>query len=263
MMYVAVYPIALSVRSTNVYEEQSLGIFEEPDDEEEYEPHLEGSKTTIWGRYLMLHARKQLSFDIWWIGFALWLVCIIERPKLVNPANYGWLSIFSILFELVSAYGTVGLSLGLPDQNYSLSGAFTTLSKLVVIAVMIRGRHRGLPVAIDRAVLLKGYDFPDALDHFEISSSGVPAPQEEREDRRRGRPDEAKAVGFADEVHSNGKSSIPDSRLKDPSALALHLMSESEDGNEVVSSPERSRLRPVPEVVSGDATAHHHENPSG
>jgi hypothetical protein len=36
----------------------------------------------------------------------------------------------------------------------SLSGAFSKLSKLVLIAVMIRGRHRGLPVAIDRAVLL-------------------------------------------------------------------------------------------------------------
>jgi Trk-type K+ transport system membrane component len=29
MMYVSVYPIALSVRSTNVYEEKSLGLFEE------------------------------------------------------------------------------------------------------------------------------------------------------------------------------------------------------------------------------------------
>jgi hypothetical protein len=29
-----------------------------------------------------------------------------------------------------------------------------TLSKLVVCLVMLRGRHRGLPVAIDRAVML-------------------------------------------------------------------------------------------------------------
>ena len=29
-----------------------------------------------------------------------------------------------------------------------------TLSKLVVIVVMLRGRHRGLPVALDRAVLM-------------------------------------------------------------------------------------------------------------
>jgi Trk-type K+ transport system membrane component len=29
MMYIAVYPIAIAIRSTNVYEEQSMGIFED------------------------------------------------------------------------------------------------------------------------------------------------------------------------------------------------------------------------------------------
>lgn len=80
--------------------------------------------------------------------------------------------LFSPVFEAVSAYGTVGLSLGVPTvssvyfllavrlsltirkANYSLSGKLHTLSKLILIAVMIRGRHRGLPVALDRAVLL-------------------------------------------------------------------------------------------------------------
>ena len=38
--------------------------------------------------------------------------------------------------------------------NCRLSGSFRKLSKLVVILVMLRGRHRGLPVAIDRAVML-------------------------------------------------------------------------------------------------------------
>ena len=40
------------------------------------------------------------------------------------------------------------------QDNFSLSGAFSTTSKLILCAVMIRGRHRGLPVAIDRAVIL-------------------------------------------------------------------------------------------------------------
>lgn len=53
------------------------------------------------------------------------------------------------MFEVVSAYGTVGLSLGSPNANYSLCGDFRTLSKLILCAVMIRGRHRGLPVAIE------------------------------------------------------------------------------------------------------------------
>lgn len=52
---------------------------------------------------------------------------------------------------MVSAFGGIGLTLGIPTENYSFSGAFTVTSKLIVIVIMLRGRHRGLPVAIDRA----------------------------------------------------------------------------------------------------------------
>jgi hypothetical protein len=59
-----------------------------------------------------------------------------------------------VLFEIVSAYGTVGMSLGYPGINASLSAEFSTTSKLIVIAMQIRGRHRGLPNELDRAILL-------------------------------------------------------------------------------------------------------------
>ncbi|KAI0263834.1 cation transport protein-domain-containing protein [Gloeopeniophorella convolvens] len=155
MMYISVYPIAMSVRSTNVYEERSLGIYD--DDEESLDAEdisLSGGRMTVWSRYLAMHARKQLAFDMWWLGLALFCVCIIERHQLENEGNAVWFNIFGIVFELVSAYGGVGLSLGVPYANYSFSGAFRPLSKLIVCFVMLRGRHRGLPVAIDRAVLL-------------------------------------------------------------------------------------------------------------
>ncbi|RXK41787.1 hypothetical protein M231_01022 [Tremella mesenterica] len=151
MMYVSVYPIALSVRATNVYEEQSLGLFKD-DEGDDLEMKEEGAQAVA--KYVGWHARRQLAFDIWWLGFALWVVCIIERGNLDKTENARWFNIFAVIFELVSAYGTVGLSLGVPYDNYSLCGSFRTLSKLVVIAVMLRGRHRGLPVAIDRAVML-------------------------------------------------------------------------------------------------------------
>lgn len=63
-------------------------------------------------------------------------------------------TLFSVLFEIVSAYGTVGLSLGYPNIDASFSAEFASLSKLIIIAMMIRGRHRGLPYALDRAILL-------------------------------------------------------------------------------------------------------------
>jgi potassium uptake Trk family protein len=164
MMYISAYPVAMSVRNTNVYEERSLGIFNEEADGEQDEPEQGGAR--VWGTYLAAHARRQLAFDMWWLGFALWLVCIIEKDNIQDPETNGWFTVFSCLFELTSAYGTVGLSTGTPVDNFSLSGRFHTLSKLVVIAVMLRGRHRGLPVAIDRAVLLPG-DFEIADDMHE------------------------------------------------------------------------------------------------
>ncbi len=63
-------------------------------------------------------------------------------------------SVFNVMFEVVSAYGCVGISIGLPNQSYSFSGGLYPGSKLVLCAVMLRGRHRGLPVALDRAVRL-------------------------------------------------------------------------------------------------------------
>lgn len=153
MMYISVLPIAMSVRSTNVHEGDSLGIYyDEVDIDDTFDPQ-DGGRVEIWGRYLKLHLRQQLAFDMWWIVLGLFIICIIERDRLTDPETSEWFNIFSVLFELVSAYGPVGLSLGLPTANYSLSGDFKILSKLVVCLIILRGRHRGLPVAIDLAIL--------------------------------------------------------------------------------------------------------------
>ncbi|KAI1788852.1 TrkH-domain-containing protein [Ganoderma leucocontextum] len=160
MMYIGIYPIAMSVRATNVYEEKSLGVYQDTGEEEDElndDAHWNRpseSRVAIWGKYLMRHARRQLSFDMWWLASSLLLLCIIERGNLMDPSKIAYFNIFALIFEVVSAYGTVGLSLGIPGTNYSLSGGMHTLSKLVISIVMLRGRHRGLPVALDRAVLM-------------------------------------------------------------------------------------------------------------
>jgi len=108
----------------------------------------------VFGDYMAWHLKRQLSFDIWWLALAVFLICVFERGKLLDPSRSSYMTVFAILFEVVSGYGTVGLSLGVTGQNYSLSGALGTASKLVLCAVMLRGRHRGLPAAIDPSVLL-------------------------------------------------------------------------------------------------------------
>ncbi|KAK0430810.1 potassium transporter [Armillaria borealis] len=161
MMYIAVYPVAMSIRSTNIYEEGSLGVFKAPPlDEEDFEhkdKELEYAKDRQprqrVTRYLGWHLRRQMSDDIWWMFWGVLLVTIIERGNIMDD-NKKWFDLFRVLFELVSAFSGIGLSLGLPSDNMSFVGAMRPLSKLVIIMVMVRGRHRGLPVAIDRAVKL-------------------------------------------------------------------------------------------------------------
>lgn len=56
--------VFFSVRSTNVYEEQSLGVFDpqEHDDDDAESNVFDPQRTTTWSRYLAMHARQQLAF---------------------------------------------------------------------------------------------------------------------------------------------------------------------------------------------------------
>ena len=74
-----------------------------------------------------------------------------EKQKPVTD-NITFLS--ACLFEIVSAYGTVGLSLGYTGINAAFCAEFGIVAKLVIAAMQIRGRHRGLPYDLDRAILL-------------------------------------------------------------------------------------------------------------
>ncbi|WYZ40635.1 hypothetical protein EsH8_IV_000976 [Colletotrichum jinshuiense] len=144
MMYISVFPIAISIRRTNVYEEKSLGVYHSPDED------MEGTNENSAWSYVGTHLRRQLSFDLWYVFLGLFILAITEGHR-IQQKDF---DVYSVLFEIVSAYGTVGLSLGYPNVNASLCSQFTTGGKLIIIAMQIRGRHRGLPYGLDRAVLL-------------------------------------------------------------------------------------------------------------
>jgi Trk-type K+ transport system membrane component len=76
MMYISVFPIAISMRRTNVYEEKSLGIYgsAEEDNEDSQEPS-----------YVAAHLRRQLSFDLWYIFMGLFIICIAEGHRIQDP----------------------------------------------------------------------------------------------------------------------------------------------------------------------------------
>ncbi|KAL9077859.1 MAG: hypothetical protein Q9157_003215 [Trypethelium eluteriae] len=174
MMYISVYPVVITMRNSNVYEERSLGIYaDDPGYAAQQQSqqlvgignlfgglrrHLTGEGLTSQqerGSYFVRQQlRAQLAHDAWFLAFAVFLISIIEGGQFErDPATY---SVLNIIFEVVSGYACVGISIGLPYAAYSFCGSWHVLSKLILCAVMIRGRHRGLPVAIDKAVLLPG-----------------------------------------------------------------------------------------------------------
>ena len=166
MMYISVYPVVITMRNSNVYEERSLGIYADdpmgknPDSERSFFKGMKhrltahGNSKEPRGYFVRQQLRAQIAHDIWILVLAVILITIIETSQFeADPVDY---SVFNILFEVVSGYGTVGISVGLPNVAYSFCGGWHALSKLILCFVMIRGRHRGLPVAIDRAVLLPG-----------------------------------------------------------------------------------------------------------
>lgn len=197
MMYISVYPVVITMRNSNVYEERSLGIYDDGDpalkeQEQQANPFASGQEpdkkqmlrrrqtaavigkqlkraTTFQGvgvprrqnqeetsriSFIGQQIRGQLAHDLWWLVLAILAIVIIETDHfLKDPVTY---SVFNILFEATSAYACVGLSIGLPNDSFSFSGGLHKGSKIVMCFVMLRGRHRGLPVAIDRAVRLPG-----------------------------------------------------------------------------------------------------------
>ncbi|KAL1619076.1 hypothetical protein SLS54_006928 [Diplodia seriata] len=119
MMYISVFPLAMSVRASNTYEEQSLSLHAPPV-EADVDEH--GGSTTS---YLRHHLRNQLGFDLWYISLGVFCIAVAEADRVADPADPAF-QIFAILFEVVSAYANVGLSLGYPTVLTSLSGQFGT-----------------------------------------------------------------------------------------------------------------------------------------
>ncbi|KAK3391537.1 cation transport protein-domain-containing protein [Sordaria brevicollis] len=219
MMYIACFPITLTLRHTNVYEERSLGIYSgdpvpldiesglhSPSGVTGLARQLSHSGTSAIGRvfrhtftwhgvgvrsastntgvdsrisFISQQIQGQLAHDMWWLAAAVFVIVTIETSNfLADPVTF---SVFNVIFEVVSAYGCVGISVGLPNANYSFAGGWHIASKLVLCAVMLRGRHRNLPVALDRAVRLPRDEMHD---------------EEEEEDHRLRRSVTIRGVGF-------------------------------------------------------------------
>lgn len=104
------------------------------------------------------------------ILFSIFVIAFIEDHFISSfPAVC---NLWYILFEVISAYGNVGISMGVPGYFYSLSGRLQLSSQYILMFLMLLGKHRGLPAHTDTVI-----DF-----HFErlrcCSTFKRPAPQD-------------------------------------------------------------------------------------
>jgi Trk-type K+ transport system membrane component len=127
---------------------------EEEEEEEEQQMELLLKEKPLKAQPVSAQAVNVLSEELPALFLALLAICIADGKSFqADPLQK--LGVWPTLFELASAYGTVGLSLGYPGSMLSLSAFLGPFSRFVIIGVMLAGRMRKLPLSIDPAVRVK------------------------------------------------------------------------------------------------------------
>jgi Trk-type K+ transport system membrane component len=149
--YIATIPASVTVRSSAVvHETKETAEAELSKTLSARAAHSSSYWFQIWD---WLKSRNFLLRHALVLFFFLLSICIIEDSQLRESR----FSLFSVIFETTSAYGTVGLSIGYlsPTVLLSTSAYFSGLSKFVMLLVCLQGRHRGLPTSLDDAYSLR------------------------------------------------------------------------------------------------------------
>ena len=102
--------------------------------------------------------KKYVARHTSWL-FVVYVIITTQEQKLLEDAsnwphaNIPGTTLFNVLFEMLSAYGTNGLSMGHPNVSYSLSGLFHPVSKFSLMFLMLLGRHRSMQGKTDPTLM--------------------------------------------------------------------------------------------------------------
>ncbi len=89
-------------------------------------------------KFAVSHAVRLFFFSTLTIGIIVFLICAIESQYLMTPDPL--FNFTKIIFEVFSAFGTVGLSMSFPGGVTSFSAILTPASKFLLILTMLFGR---------------------------------------------------------------------------------------------------------------------------
>jgi Trk-type K+ transport system membrane component len=148
MMYIGVIPGAVALRSS-----RSPPGLEELATAEQMAHDLGREKRRQKKQNAMFQLKRLILFDSTWLYAPWFLIAAIESKRYRAESASGNFTIFKIFFEIASAYGTVGLTMGYTGVVYSFCGVWSTLSKFITCVVMMMGRHRSFPDRIDQALV--------------------------------------------------------------------------------------------------------------
>jgi hypothetical protein len=167
LMYMASVPMLLTLRASTI-------VADTPEMQRRYlEEHRHEKETSVWRqiwRWLLL--RNFMLKQSVLLFVLLIIIAIVEDDRLAIDPNF---TMFSVLYEVSSAFGNVGLSLGYPNTVTSFSAQWRWGSKLLLCVVMLMGRHRGLPYKLDAAMVAvsRARDEASVSNEFELSPDHV------------------------------------------------------------------------------------------
>ncbi|KAI8070341.1 cation transport protein-domain-containing protein [Gongronella butleri] len=135
-MYISVYPVAISMRNSNVYQERALGIYRTGEDGDDdgmntnipdsgpalllkLKRHPTMTSVITNGRkalkkpdfFVVQQVQRQLSNDISWLIVCLFIIVVAEAGRIMDPSP---ITVWTIIYECVSAFGNIGASPGKP-----------------------------------------------------------------------------------------------------------------------------------------------------
>ncbi|KNE61054.1 hypothetical protein AMAG_06809 [Allomyces macrogynus ATCC 38327] len=96
--------------------------------------------------------QQWLVSDMRWIYAAMAVIVGSESIRVGGGMTLASFDVFLLLFECVSAYGTVGLSLGrsqAANDSATLAGTLGPFARFILVVLMLVGRARSVPNTID------------------------------------------------------------------------------------------------------------------
>jgi hypothetical protein len=96
----------------------------------------------IFCRHAVISLFGLLTSTRTWLFLFVFLICSFDSYHM-TPVDTS-ITVFRVIFEVISAFGGCGLSMGYPSVTSSFATVLTVPSKIILILTMCMGRHRGL-----------------------------------------------------------------------------------------------------------------------